>query len=102
MDHEIIKEPGQGVTEVEQAQEAEVIPSAPASKKRENNHLKVENPKSKQFTGRATQAEYDRINDVIDLHKKPGATYDIVRLVLDMIDHIENDVFQTFKTKKKK
>lgn len=87
--------------EATQAQEAEVSPSAPASNKRENKHLKVENPKNVQFGGRATGKEAERIKEAMSLHKKEGETYDIVRFTLDMMNHIENDFFQSFKTKKK-
>lgn len=74
-------------------------PESPAVRK---HPQKVDDPKKFQFTGRATEAEYNRINDAIELHKEPGKTFDIVRLVLKMINHIENDILQTFKTKKKK
>ena len=59
----------------------------------------VEEPKNQQFTGRATQKEFDRIKAAITARKQEGKTYDIVRLCLDMMDFIEDDIFQTFITK---
>jgi hypothetical protein len=56
---------------------------------------KVDEPKIKQFTGRATENEYTRISTAI----KAQGTGDIVRFALACINHIEADVFQTFKTK---
>jgi hypothetical protein len=64
-----------------------------------NQFLKVPEPKNKQFTGRATQAESDRIEAAIKARKRDGSTYDIVRFALDMMDYIEDDILQTFKTK---
>jgi hypothetical protein len=87
--------------EVEQAQEPAVFTAVPASKPR-NQHLKSPDPKNVQFGGRATQSEAAELRDAIDVNKKEGETYDIVRLALDMKHHIENDVFQSFKTKKKR
>lgn len=88
-------------TEATQAQEPEVSPSGPASIKR-NQHLKSDDPKCVQFGGRATKSEAERLKEAIELRKQPGKTYDVVRLAIDMMDHIEKDVFQTFKTKKKR
>lgn len=78
-------------------------PGNPEHETTERKHrLSVDDPKSKQFTGRATTTEYDRIQGALEVRKPEGKTYDIVRLCLDMLDHIEDDFFQTFKTKKKK
>lgn len=85
------------VSEVE-PQDKPLLPAAAPAIKR-NQHLKVEAPKSEQCTGRATVAEKERIIAAINAHKVPDQTYDIVRLCLDMLDHIENDWLQTFKTK---
>lgn len=76
----------------------EVI-TPPALPVKRNQHLKIENPKSEQLTGRATREEHARIIRAIQARKKDNEPYDIVRLALDMLNHIENDIFQTFKTK---
>lgn len=73
-------------------------PAAPARIPR-NQHLKVPEPKNRQFTGRATEAEFNRINAGLQARKRGPETYDIVRFCLDMMNHIEGDIFQTFKTK---
>ncbi|MBD1364394.1 hypothetical protein IDJ77_11295 [Mucilaginibacter sp. ZT4R22] len=64
-----------------------------------NQFVSVPEPKIKQFTGRATQKEYDRINAALAARKREGTTYDIVRFCLDMMDNIEDDFLQTFITK---
>ncbi|RFZ84780.1 hypothetical protein DYU05_04010 [Mucilaginibacter terrenus] len=71
---------------------------APAALPR-NRFATVEEPKNKQFTGRATEREYNRINSALAARKQDGRTYDIVRLCLDMLDHIEDDILQSFTTK---
>ena len=56
-----------------------------------------------QFTARATKAEAERINELIDVRDTAtGRKHDIVRVVLALTDHIEADIIQTFKTKKKR
>ena len=63
-----------------------------------NQFVTVPEPKNKQFTGRATETEYSRINAALAARKQAG-TYDIVRFCLDMMNHIEDDFLQTFTTK---
>lgn len=77
----------------------ELVPDPIPAKQPRNQHLKVEIPKNKQFTGRATESEYNRINKALQLRKRPDQPYDIVRFCLDMMNHIEADFLQTFKTK---
>ena len=60
-----------------------------------NRFQRKEEPKNKQFTGRATETEAIRIQKAINAQGKG----DIVRLLLACLNHIEADVFQTFKTK---
>ncbi|TKB96863.1 hypothetical protein [Pedobacter cryophilus] len=81
---------------------APVAPLQPV--KPRNQHLKAENPKNKQFTGRSTEAEFEKINKAIAARKKQlglaeNSNYDIVRLALDLLKHIENDFLSSFKTK---
>ncbi|MFD1632017.1 hypothetical protein [Pseudopedobacter beijingensis] len=69
-----------------------------------NQHLKSADPKKHQFTGRATESEAETINRTIAARKKQlglieNGGYDIVRLALDMIKHINNDIFSSFKVK---
>lgn len=69
-----------------------------------NQHLKSADPKKHQFTGRATESEAERINKAIVARKKQlnipeNGVYDIVRLALDALKHIDNDIFSSFKTK---
>jgi hypothetical protein len=81
------------------------IPAAPAagpSSPDGKHRLSVDNPKKYQFTGRATKDEAERIAEALEVRKPEGKTYDIVRLCLDMLDYIEDDYLQTFKTKKKR
>ena len=77
-------------------------PPEPPVRNARNQDKRVGDPKVKQFTGRSTKDEYERINDAIELRKQVNKPYDIVRLCLDMMDHIEKDFLQTFKTKKKR
>lgn len=85
--------------EQEPAQEPVSAPALPGRQPR-NQHLKIADPKSRQFTGRATEAEFARISRAIEVRKQgKTGTYDIVRLALEMLDYIEADIFQTFKTK---
>lgn len=65
--------------------------------RRGNQFVKSDDPKSEQFTGRATVKEAERIKVAISARKQ--GQYDIVRLCLDMLDHIEADILKTFKTK---
>ncbi|MGZ3983403.1 MAG: hypothetical protein ACXVJE_19400 [Mucilaginibacter sp.] len=87
--------------EGEQHQAGRVESPATAIKGR-NHFKKVENPKNISFTGRANADEAERIKEALEARKQPGSFYDIVRFCLDMMNHIEKDFFQTFKTKKKK
>ncbi|ADY51459.1 hypothetical protein Pedsa_0887 [Pseudopedobacter saltans DSM 12145] len=69
-----------------------------------NQHLKSADPKKYQFTGRATESEAETINRAIAARKKQlglseNGGYDVVRLALDMIKHINNDIFSSFKVK---
>ncbi|GEM_PF-3061516 len=77
-------------------------PACPAG--RRNQHLKSADPKKYQFTGRATESEAETINRAIAARKKQlglseNGGYDVVRLALDMIKHINNDIFSSFKVK---
>lgn len=60
-----------------------------------NQHLKVDQPKSRQFTARCTQEEYDQINDAMKANNRT----DIVRLMLFSINLHKNDLFTSFKIK---
>jgi hypothetical protein len=67
-----------------------------------NQHLKVENPKNHQFTGRATASEAEIIKRALQARKKQlgideNGKYDIVRLALDTIKHIKKDIFSSLK-----
>jgi len=89
-------------TEATQAQETAVFPAVPASKPR-NQHLKSPDPKSIQWGGRSTVSEAERIQEVIDRYKPtPESKFDIVRLVIKMLDHANGDFLSPFKTKKKR
>jgi hypothetical protein len=90
-------DPEKGIDIKEEPADKETLVGPLVAKK--NQHLKVENPKSEQFTGRCTADEKERIQAAIDAHKRSGETFDIVRLTLKMLDYIENDFLQTFKTK---
>jgi hypothetical protein len=64
---------------------------------------KSDDPKKFQFTGRATQSEADRINELLEVRSQAtGKKYDIVRAALEMLDHIEADILQSYRTKKKR
>ena len=82
-----------------EGEQSEGTPPAVIPKPRGNQFPKTDNPKSEQFTGRATKDEADIINTVLRARKQEGQPYDIVRLALDMIKHIEADWLQSFKTK---
>lgn len=71
------------------------LPAPPAAKQPRNQHLKVAEPKSEQFAGRATKTEYDLIQQVM---KANGCT-DIVRLMLLSIKYHQKDVLSSFKLK---
>jgi hypothetical protein len=77
--------------------EAAAAPITPVN--RRNQFVKTDDPKSEQFTGRATVKEAERIKAAIKARKQGDEPYDIVRLCLDAINHIEADFLQTFKTK---
>lgn len=55
--------------------------------------------KSVSFTGRATADEAKRLNTALKARQGNRPHYDIVRLALDMMNYIEKDFLQTFKTK---
>lgn len=78
------------------------VPLITDPKKTRNQHLKVDNPKSHQFTGRATAAEAEIIQKALQARKKQlgiaeNGKYDIVRLALDTIKHIKKDIFSSLK-----
>lgn len=80
---------------IEPVAEPEVLPPPAAPVIGKRPFTSVPEPKNKQFTGRATEKEYERINKALAAH----GGMDIVRFALKMMNHIENDIFQTFKTK---
>jgi len=57
-------------------------------------------PKTRQFTARATERQANRIQEALDARRGNRPTYDIVMLSIDMLNHIEADWLQSFKTKK--
>lgn len=67
-----------------------------------NQFIKTDTPKIVQFSARATQKDADRIKEALEVRKRGDQTYDIVMLTIDMLNHIESDFLQTFRTKKKK
>jgi len=77
---------------------SEPLPANPAPTQGKR-FVSVDEPKTRQFTGRATEREFERINKALAARKQDGKPYDIVRFALDAMDHIEADIFQTFKTK---
>lgn len=83
-EHDVVPAPGAGLE----------LPAPVPDKQPRNQHLKSDDPKNKQFTARATETEAIRINAC--LQAQGG---DIVRTFLKMMDYIEADVFQTFRTK---
>lgn len=83
---DVATEPAAGLPELPAA--------APVAENKRNQHLKVDEPKNKQFTARATETEAARI--MACLTAQGG---DIVRVFLKMLDYIEADWLQTFKTK---
>jgi hypothetical protein len=99
----IIDNPNPIIEDANPTVPVEAIPQeAPPVPKPRNPFVSVAEPKNKQFTGRATQKESDRIEAAITARKRglpPGTTYDIVRFCLDMMDCIEDDFLQTFTTK---
>nr|WP_276898471.1 hypothetical protein [Pedobacter kyonggii] len=64
------------------------------TKQPRNQHLKVEEPKNRQFTARCTESEHTLISAVMTAN---GCT-DIVRLMLFSIKLHKKDVFTSFKT----
>lgn len=93
--------------EVPQQPEHQETPPTPAPqnpKTPRNQHLKAENPKNHQLTGRATEQEAFFIKKAIAARKKQlGLTenepYDSVRLLLDLIKKNNNDFLSSIKTR---
>lgn len=71
------------------------LPGLPTAKQPRNQHLKVDQPKNKQFTARCTEAEAQKINAAMVANGKT----DIVRLMLYAMDLFGNDFFTSFKFK---
>lgn len=91
---EAIENPSTPVPELEPQPAVVPEPLAPAQIKR-NQHLKVDEPKSEQCTGRATVKEKQRIM----LACQKAGCPDIVRLVLKLLDANEKDWFPNVTTK---
>lgn len=70
------------------------LPTPQLAKQPRNQHLKVDEPKNRQFTARCTESEHTLISAVMTAN---GCT-DIVRLMLFSIKLHKKDVFTSFKT----
>lgn len=69
------------------------LPAPQAAKQPRNQHLKVAEPKNQQLSGRATQSEYDLIQQAM----KANGCADIVRLMLFSLNLHKQDIFSPFK-----
>jgi hypothetical protein len=96
------KQPSSPIADPEK--EGVVAPGAvePAPGIRRNHFQATDDPKIIQFSARARKADADRIKEALEVRKGNKETYDIVCLVIDCLNHIEADILQTFKTKKKR
>lgn len=72
-----------------------IEPPAPQpAKQPRNQHLKVTEPKNKQFTARCTESDYALINKAL----KDNNCSDIVQLTLYAINLFKQDILTPFKT----
>ncbi|MGN7988679.1 hypothetical protein ACTJKC_15125 [Pedobacter sp. 22226] len=71
------------------------LPTPQPAKQPRNQHLKVDEPKNKQFTARCTESEHEAISAAMAAN---GCT-DIVRLMLFSINLHKRDLFSSFKIK---
>lgn len=71
------------------------LPAPPTPKQPRNQHLKVDEPKNRQLGGRATETEYNLIQQAI----KANGCSDIVRLMLLSIKYHQSDLLSPFKMK---
>lgn len=75
----------------------------PLAKKPRNQHLKVDDPKNQQVTGRCTENELFLIKKAVAARKKQlslteNKPFDAVRLLIDLIKKNNNDFLSSIKT----
>ena len=70
-------------------------PAPETAKQPRNQHLKVAEPKNKQFAARATESQYN----IITAAMRANHCRDIVDLMLFSINLHKNDIFSSFKFK---
>ncbi len=80
------------------------LEAQPLPKKPRNQHLKVEEPKNQQVTGRCTENESFLIKKAVAARKKQlGLTenkpFDAIRLLIDLIKKNNSDFLSSIKTK---
>jgi hypothetical protein len=71
------------------------LPKPQPVKQPRNQHLKVDEPKNKQFTARCTDSEHELISAAM----AANGCKDIVRLMLFSIKLHKSDVFSSFRLK---